>query len=289
MCDAIKTKDQELTHAKESGKVLINLLKEKYNDYNYGHDNHEIIKSLIAATITDIDNAITVNEIQQIITTLNQALEPFKIIKESDGKYDKEDKTIEYESDDIDGLYSIVENDEGLEEGVKVVVINEEISPAIVSNVKNHIKTDEINDFGMNINKEALKKQTVIGKLEINLVDLNNQILSSENLSGIYTISFLLPKELRSHESIRVIYLDQNNKMVEAFDTVRDGNWITFETEHFSGFYLLANEEKIINLWWIIIILSVLILIEFVWIFLKKENDRNRLKHCLAITSDCYS
>lgn len=276
--DAVKTIAQiALEEAKENGKAQINLLKDKYNDYNYGYDNHKIIKALIAAAIAEIDDATTVTEIQQIISTLNQELEPFKVIKESDGKYDKKDETIEYESDDTDELYSIVENDEGLEDGVKVVVTRVEISTSIVTDVKQHIKTGEINDFGMNLNHEALKKQTVIGKLEINLVDLNNQILSSENLNGIYTISFLLPKELRNCESIRVVYLDQNNETVEVFDTVRDGNWITFKTEHFSGFYLLANEEEVIDLWLIIIILSILIIIEIVWIFLKKENDRRRL------------
>lgn len=219
---------------------------------------------------------------------MNQALADYKIIKESDGKYNKTDETLDYDSEDVDEYFSIVENAQGLDEGVRVVVTKIEITVDAVANVKNHLKTDEINDFGLNIDKEALKKQGVIAKLEISLVDINDQKLSAEHLSGIYKISFLLPVELRNSQNIRVVFLDENNNLTEVFETSRDGNWITFETEHFSGFYLVADEDQTINLWWLIILLSVLILIEIAVIILKLKKDRDKKKNSqfamLAVT-----
>lgn len=268
---------QELVLAKENANYQLALLKSKYNEYNYGTTNYLLITALIDEATIGIFSTNTIAEVQAILTTLNEELDSFKIIKESDGKYNKDDESVDYDSEYIDELYSIVENDKGLEDGVKVVVTKIEISTSIIEDVKNHVKTDDINDFGKNIDKATLKKQGVIAKLEINLVDLNNQILSAENLEGIYKISFLLPEELRNREYIRVVYLDGNNNLIEVFDTTREGNWLIFETEHFSGFYLLANEEEIINLWWIIIILIILISIEIVWVILKKENDKRRL------------
>lgn len=103
---------------------------------------------------------------------------------------------------------------------------------------------------------------------------------------GAYKVRLLLPEELRTRQNIRIVfyYGDQ----VDVFNTVRDGNWIEFETAHFSDYYLVADPfEETINLWWLIILLLVVSAAETAVIILKRRHDaktRSNAVGMLAVT-----
>ena len=98
---------------------------------------------------------------------------------------------------------------------------------------------------------------------------------------GVYKVSILLPEAFRERTNIRVIYMDDNG--VEIFDTLRTDDWITFETSHFSNFYLIGDtilgdpEHGYTNLWWIINSLALIILV-LLGLSLRK-NTTNNSKH----------
>lgn len=83
--------------------------------------------------------------------------------------------------------------------------------------------------------------------------------------NGMYQIKLLLPAELRGMSGLQVVYVADDGK-VEVFETVREGNYLTFTTAHFSEFLILGDTE--LDLWWLIITLSVLLAIELVAILL---------------------
>ena len=170
-CDGVETKTEtaarELAETKQSADLSIEVIEDKYNAYNYGESNYQEILALIEGAIEALDEADDVEEIQDILDDLNQALGNYRIIKESDGKYNKTDETLDYGSENMDEYNSIVENEQGIQEGVRVDVTKIEITVDTVANVKNHIKTGEINDFGLNIDKDALKKQVSLPNWEI--------------------------------------------------------------------------------------------------------------------------
>ncbi len=83
--------------------------------------------------------------------------------------------------------------------------------------------------------------------------------------NGMYQIKLLLPSELRGMSGLQVVYVADDGK-VEVFETVRDGNYLTFTTAHFSEFLILGDTE--LDLWWLIITLSVLLAIELIAILL---------------------
>lgn len=76
-----------------------------------------------------------------------------------------------------------------------------------------------------------------------------------------------------------------NEDNIEVFGTTRNDDWITFTTDHFSSYYLIGdpiNEEESpltehINLWWVIILLTVVIILEVIWIIWKSDRNAKQL------------
>ena len=147
-CAGVETKTEtaarELAETKQSADLSIEVIEDKYNAYKYGESNYQEILALIEGAIEALDEADDVEEIQDILDDLNQALGNYRIIKESDGKYNKTDETLDYGSENMDEYNSIVENEQGIQEGVRVVVTKIEITVDTVANCKISYKTGEL-------------------------------------------------------------------------------------------------------------------------------------------------
>lgn len=121
--DAVKTIAQELFEGAKAAKIAeIDIVTKKYNAYNYGNQNFVEITQLINTAKQTINEATDEVAFEGIVEGLQTTLSVYKIIKESEGKYETSDQNLDYENGDIEEYYSIVENESGLDSGVKVIV-----------------------------------------------------------------------------------------------------------------------------------------------------------------------
>ncbi|MFA5450104.1 MAG: hypothetical protein WC292_06690, partial [Clostridia bacterium] len=178
-------------------------------------------------------------------------------------------------------FYVDIENTQGISRNMQIVVVK----IAEVSNkdtITDHIKNERIdNTQAVSHTPSALKKmllkQSIFTQLDIYLEDESGNRITE--YAGVYTVRLLLPEEFWDRTNIRVVY--NREDMIEVFDTERNGNWITFETTHFSDFYLIGDakpsdpEYKAINLWWVIII-EIVLIVGLVACILWKLNDNHK-------------
>lgn len=82
---------------------------------------------------------------------------------------------------------------------------------------------------------------------------------------------------MRDRDNIRVIYLTTTG--LEVYTVTGSGNWISFETTHFSTFYLVGDllpSENTINIWWLLIMETIMILVLAGLIIFKKNRDKKQ-------------
>jgi len=170
----------------------------------------------------------------------------------------------------------------GLDGSLRVVVIKVDIV-VDADKIFNYAKDGSIDttftESTVKELKKVIKRQLVLAQLDISLIDDKDNIITE--YEGIYKIRIFIPEEIRQRENMQIVFISDNE--IEVFDITRDGNWISFETDHFSDFYLLGDlietdeEYKVINLWWLIILLSVLaILLAIAILFKRKDNARKQ-------------
>lgn len=186
---------------------------------------------------------------------------------------------------DDDEAYGVGEfSGEGGETLDKDTVLVIEILPEIsdVDAVLDFINSKDLQDMLSALTAEELyellKDQKIYGALDIYLVDADGNRIAFDKLpSGTYTIRLLLPENLRDRDNIRVIYMTSSG--LEVYSVTRTGNWISFETTHFSTFYLVGDllpSENTINIWWLLIMETIMILVLAGLIFLKKRRDHKQ-------------
>ena len=103
----------------------------------------------------------------------------------------------------------------------------------------------------------------------------HNGVIITE-FEGYYRIKVLLPEQMRSMSGLQVVYVADDGS-VQVYDTaIEDGMYLTFTTAHFSNFYILG--DKVVDLWWLIILLAVILVIELILIvwLLKQRRDADK-------------
>ena len=61
--------------------------------------------------------------------------------------------------------------------------------------------------------------------------------------SGTYRVKILLPADMRGYDSMQVAYVDEYGD-VQVYDAKVEGNYLVFETVHFSTFYVVGLLEQ---------------------------------------------
>ncbi|MBR7186097.1 MAG: uL15 family ribosomal protein [Clostridia bacterium] len=151
-----------------------------------------------------------------------------------------------------DEIWGIVENEGGmpqnasLEMFMKATDFKEEIYAAINSGklVSTSITAEQA--------RALVKDKELKATVEITLGGI-------EEFSGVYTVKVLLNETLQAFVGLQIATLTQEG-VLELLQTRIEGEFLVFETTHFSEFYVLGEIE--LNLWWVIVILVFLLLIE---------------------------
>lgn len=255
-------------------------LKELYESYKdsekYLDSALEELKNIYEQAIENIGHATDKNALEPMITDAESAFKSVKIYIIGSGDFDMNDLEIDYITKE-DQIIAVIKNSSGMDLGTRVSINLLDLN---TENINLILKFIEESKFTNQVQPKMYQNQKVSLLFDISLIDSTG--VRNTNFQGTYQVRILLPEHMRGEINHQIIYLKENG--IETFDTTRNGNWITFTTTHFSEFYLtvLDTEEKLVtednHLDWIIILLSTIILFEVILIFVKRQNNRLRLR-----------
>ena len=107
----------------------------------------------------------------------------------------------------------------------------------------------------------VLSNGKVLGAFDVTLYNGGERVTS---FSGMYCIKILLPEDMRGFDSVQVAYVDEFGD-VQIYDARVEGNYLVFETAHFSTFNVYGNiilhTHYDIYLYVVLIVLAVLLLV----------------------------
>ena len=107
----------------------------------------------------------------------------------------------------------------------------------------------------------VLSNGKVLGAFDVTLYNGGERVTS---FSGMYCIKILLPEDMRGFDSVQVAYVDEFGD-VQIYDARVEGNYLVFETAHFSTFNVYGNiilhPHYDIYLYVVLIVLVVLLLV----------------------------
>ncbi len=93
-----------------------------------------------------------------------------------------------------------------------------------------------------------------------------------------FTVRLLIPESLRDKETLKVIHIADSGEITDV-ESVREGNYMIFETNHFSVYAVVAVEDANDWLIWlllaIILVLCIVIILLIVFRRRKKTDDEN--------------
>ena len=214
---------------------------DELDDYAGINPNDEI-KDILADAVDQIDQANTKEEVNDSITDTKDKIDEVKNRK-TEIKTDDYDDEKDYGDLDLEEgkLIGSVANEKGFEDDISLIIVQVKLQVEQSTNIEKFVDEEKLKIYNNWISSSKLKDQMIFGQLEIKLVDGNGNPVDENTYTGTYIVKFLLPTEMREFKNIRVVYLNTTTNLVEVFNTSRDGDWITFETDHFSTFNLLGD------------------------------------------------
>ena len=183
------------------------------------------------------------------------------------------------------GAFTVSTNDDG-SYTVTVTDVNGELYARYVLNNK-EVDPDNIIDSV----KEALNKAAkeagyasaeVLGGQDIYFTDEGEDVSVS---NGKYSVKMYIPEEYRDY-NLTVYYLADNGDIEEMEVTGIEGNYITFNTTHFSTYILVKLNEKtsVTFPWWIIPVIIALIAVPCIIVLLLRKKDA--LDQVVTVSND---
>ncbi len=170
-----------------------------------------------------------------------------------------------------DGYWGRVHSSVGLPSGVTLSIgginsIND--IDALRAAVRRAAKKNELKIFG-SLGEE---KQKLLKKCDISL-GLDIVLSEAPEAGGRYTVTLLLPSSLTGENILGVVFFDETGG-VEFYDIKSTGECISFETKHFSSYYVVT--EGTVNIMPFIIFLCVMLALELVVLAVLLASRYNR-------------
>ena len=271
--DDVKKELEKQKEINDKNKDLDDFVDGTEDSDKYGDLGQKLIDDILKELEKRLREKLTREEILDLIIEALEKLRAVKIYNLSsvegispNGNYNSQEI--------LDDLYAYIESSDGVKSSVYVKtgvkdLINEQTIREMIR--KGLIIPKNSQDLNQLI--KTLNKQSIFGLVDISLYD--DEVKYTE-YNGVYTVSLLLPRNLRTHTNISVLY--KGIEKVEVFEVETNGDWITFKTDHFSEFYLIGDSivgEQTVNLWWLIITLLIIITLEIVVIVILKVKNKS--------------
>src|SRR5690554_5654787 len=271
--DDVKKELEKQKEINDKNKDLDDFVDGAEDSDKYGDLGQKLIDDILKELEKRLREKLTREEILDLIIEALEKLRAVKIYNLSsvegispNGNYNSQEI--------LDDLYAYIESSDGVKSSVYVKtgvkdLINEQTIREMIR--KGLIIPKNSQDLNKLI--KTLNKQSIFGLVDISLYD--DEVKYTE-YNGVYTVSLLLPRNLRTHTNISVLY--KGIEKVEVFEVETNGDWITFKTDHFSEFYLIGDSivgEQTVKLWWLIITLLIVITLEIVVIVILKVKNKS--------------
>jgi hypothetical protein len=164
-----------------------------------------------------------------------------------------------------------------------IVITREQLTQTLLDNLMSKIAGGSLILFDGATSTEdeyraLLQKMNQLKLLDISLRDSNNEIIT--DFSGTYEVSILLDEAARGYQEYLVVYETEDG--IKVFKAYQTNNWLTFETPHFSKFYVLGLEsETTTNTTTsngiLILILVIINLLLIILIIIIKSNEKKKI------------
>ena len=271
--DDVKKELENQKEINDKNKDLDDFVDGAEDSDKYGDLGQKLIDDILKELEKSLSEKLTREEILDLIIEALEKLRAVKIYNLSsvegitpNGNYNSQEI--------LDDLYAYIESTEGVKSSVNLKasvkdLINEQTIREMIR--KGLIIPKNSQDLNQLI--KTLNKQSIFGLIDISLYD--DEVKYTE-YNGVYTVNLLLPRNLRTHTNLSVLY--KGIEKVEVFEVETNGDWITFKTDHFSEFYLIGDSivgEQTVNLWWLIITLLIIITLEIVVIVILKVKNKS--------------
>lgn len=130
--------------------------------------------------------------------------------------------------------------------------------------------------------RDALKTMDVLGYYLLKLAPRDGAEIHTP-AQGPYEIRLLLPDDLRDDTGFMVAYYDENTEELTVLETRREGNWLIFVApQSVENFVVLGDHA--VNLTWICMMLSVVLLIQIIAIMVIVSR-RRKYKQQMRLSS----
>lgn len=262
-------KQKEINNTNED----INDFKKPNNFDKYEETDKLVIEKIITDLEDSLDNALTRDQKFNLQKEALDKINDFKIYNLVTTKSVRPDKDF-YKETLTNALHAHVNASNGVNSNVviKSKVLELTNTKDLEKLIKDNLVTAKNNQNLSDVLK-TLKKQSIFGTLNIGLYRDDIKVTEYD---GTYTVSLLLPDDLKNHTNISVLY--NGNNVIEVFKVRVVDEWITFETDHFSQFYLIGDSLVVAknNIWLIIMMLVVITIESIIIIRLRKKNEQKR-------------
>ncbi len=132
-------------------------------------------------------------------------------------------------------------------------------------------------DYTMNEGKVIIKKA-----FNINIMNSDDTVVP---VNGVVSVRILISEDLRHEKNLKVIYIDDFGSITDM-NAVRDGDYLVFNTTHFSTYAIVSVDEKSIFplILYITLPIAALIIIIFAIVIAraKKKRMMNKLSYASA-------
>ena len=239
-----KYKDQVIDELERSYDKMAESLR--YNDpqldqlrtiLDHGIDN---IKTSMA-TVDDVDKAKdTVLENMGLVPCSNVATEDGKLV----GEDITSDTVLQYPNDS-DVIWGNVANDEGLDSDLAFVIriLGKSDTTALQDRYRAALSQGTLLSTDPAVDAQTLK--TLLHNTQVKLgmdITIARDAIPTDQFKGTYRVTVLLPIELQGMEELNIISVDENGAVSYHPATVI-GNYLTFETSHFSIYGVIGQDE----------------------------------------------
>lgn len=130
----------------------------------------------------------------------------------------------------------------GLPHSVLLSLIRIEDIGNLSISVSNAIKLGQVKVDGLNMSVEdALRELRAKDPVAAYTMQLMSGTLSYNEYTGTFTLSLLLPMELREIEGLRVVYYNDKTGEIRVLDTVLEGNCLVFTADSIGDFVIMGD------------------------------------------------
>ena len=292
---ALEEAQMQIGHAQHQQRVENQLAEEiadKVDSGRYSEEQKEALDQILAqakdeiadvlAGMDEASQAAAAEKLEQILSDALDKLDesPVSSVTVGDIKPDKtpsvEGGTGDYEEGHDGSIWGIVTNVSGMPGSIELVI--EETDADKQHEIESAAKNGALVAAEGSALTESEMRDLVAQKDIKCVLDIylrHNGVIITE-FEGYYQIKVLLPEQMRSMSGLQVVYVADDGS-VQVYDTaIEDGMYLTFTTAHFSNFYILG--DKVVDLWWLIILLAVILVIELILIvwLLKQRRDADK-------------